>query len=63
MIANQYTIVLETDEDREAVIFLHARLSEFNVAHTGDSFYRSLVIVARGAQGEIIGGVAWRYLL
>lgn len=57
MSANAFTIFLEPDENREVATFLHAQLSEFNVAHTGDSSYRSFVLVARNAQAAIVGGL------
>lgn len=57
MSADGFTIFLEPDENRESATFLHARLSEFNAAHTGDSFYRPLVLVARNVQAAIVGGL------
>ncbi|MCC6904558.1 MAG: GNAT family N-acetyltransferase [Anaerolineae bacterium] len=56
----RYSIRLGETPDLAASEFVRGQLRAYNLAHTGETAYQDLQILARDEQGEIIGGLLGR---
>jgi GNAT superfamily N-acetyltransferase len=54
---NSISIAVEADPDRQAKNAIQGGLFDANVAYTGDGHFDAVLIVARDANSNVIGGV------
>ncbi|MDC8774253.1 GNAT family N-acetyltransferase [Roseateles albus] len=63
---NSVSIAVEADPDRQVKQAIQSGLFDANVAHTGDGHFDAVLLVARDANSNVIGGVVgeayWGYV-